>query len=174
MALYLKIMFETPVLRLITPFSLAETNARCAITYTLPRLREDSGFPPTGNGTMPTAPTKFAKLYTPIKYMRWELGEYNGACGCECEREVNRWRIVDTMVGSFSNHVPDGSLNLAIKMSSLFYLIERDAMYMFQSSCVYVLHKRSQKAIFHVEVVLVRQWIVPKGLLHVQNGCCAC
>ena len=56
--------------------------------------------------------------------------------------------VVDTMLGSFSNHATDGSLNLAIKMSSLFYLIERDATYMFQSSCVYVLHKTSQKAIF--------------------------
>ena len=141
-------MFETPVPRLITPFSVAVTSVTSAITYTLPLLRRGSEVPPTGTGTILTAPTNFAKFITPIKYMRWGLGEYNGACGCECEREVNGWRIVDTMLGSFSNHVTDGSLNLAIKMSSLFYLIERDAMCMFQSSCVYVLHKTSPKAIF--------------------------
>ena len=33
---------------------------------------------------------------------------------------MNGGRIVDTMLGSFNNHVGDGSVNLAIKMNSHF------------------------------------------------------
>ena len=61
---------------------------------------------------------------------------------------MNRRGIVDTILGSFSIDDASGSVNFAIKMNSDFYRIERDAMNMFQSSCVSVLHKTSHKAFF--------------------------
>ena len=81
--------------------------------------------------------------------------------------EVNGGRIVDKMLGSFNNHVADGSVNLAIKMNSHFLSYwKRCDVYVSVVVCLRP-PQNVTKAIFHVEGVLVRQWIVPKGLLHV-------
>ena len=76
--------------------------------------------------------------------------EGQGRVGVGVKGEVNGggWGVVDTILGSFSIHDASGSINLAIKMNPDFYRIEIDAMYMFQSSRIYVLHKTSHKATF--------------------------